>query len=263
VHALTEGQGPDVVLVHGAGGNLRDFTFGLMRRLAAEFRVTALDRPGLGWSDAIPGAEDPRVQGAHLAAAAQALGIDRPVVLGHSYGGAVAMGWALSVPERVRGVVALSAPVLPWPGGLDTWYHLTGTRLGGWTAVPLIAAFATEDQARASLAGTFAPQPVPEGYMDHIGIGLTLRRETLRENGRQVRGLKPMLAEMAAAYPALPVPVELIHGTADRTVLAEVHAEPMSRLLPAARLTLLDGVGHMPHHSHADEVIAAIRRLAA
>ncbi len=262
VHALTEGQGPDVVLIHGAGGNLRDFTFALMGMLTDRFRVTAFDRPGLGWSDPIDGAEDPRAQGAHLARAAETLGLRTPVVLGHSYGGAVAMGWALAAPASLRGLVTVSAPLLPWPGGLDNWYHLTGSTLGGWTAVPLIAAFATEAQAQASLAGTFAPAPVPAGYAGHLGIGLTLRRATLRENGRQVRGLKPQLAAMQALYPGVQVPVELIHGTADMTVFATIHAEPASRLLPQARLTLIEGAGHMPQHSHPQVLVGAIARLA-
>jgi pimeloyl-ACP methyl ester carboxylesterase len=262
VHALTEGQGPDVVLIHGAGGNLRDFTFDLMARLTRHYRVTAMDRPGLGWSDPIDGAEDPRVQGAHLAAAAAALGLSNPVVLGHSYGGAVAMGWALSAPETIRGLVTVSAPLLPWPGGLDSWYHLTGSAWGSVAVVPLITAFATEAQAQASLAATFAPSPVPAGYGDHLGIGLTLRRATLRENGRQVLGLKPQVTAMQALYPGLPVPVEVIHGTADLTVFASVHAEPVSGLLPSARLTLIPEAGHMPHHSHPGPILEAVRRLA-
>ncbi len=263
VHALTLGQGPDVVLIHGAGGNLRDFTLSLMPALAREFRVTAFDRPGLGWSDAIPGAEDPRVQGAHLAAAAARLGLRRPVVLGHSYGGAVAMGWALADPGGLAGVVTVSAPTMPWPGGLDRWYHLTGSALGGATVVPLITAFASRDQALAALTATFAPDPVPAGYLDGFGLGLSLRRASLRENGRQVLGLKPRVAAMAALYPGLDLAVEALHGSADSTVFARIHAEPMSRLLPRCRLTLLDGAGHMPHHSRPEPILAAIRRLAA
>lgn len=261
VHALTMGQGPDVVLIHGAGGNLRDFTLSLMPVLAREARVTAFDRPGLGWSDPIEGAEDPRRQAAHLAAAAVRLGIRAPVVVGHSYGGAVAIGWALAGAD-CRAAVILSGATMPWPGGLDRWYHLTGSALGGRTAVPLITAFASEAHVMASLAETFAPDPVPPGYVEGFGIGLTLRRASLRENGRQVLGLKPQVTEMARLYPRLTLPVELLHGTADTTVLAEVHARPLSRLLPQARLTLLPGTGHMPHHARPDPVIEAIRRVA-
>jgi pimeloyl-ACP methyl ester carboxylesterase len=262
VHALTRGQGPDVVLIHGAGGNLRDFSFGLMGRLAGGFRVTALDRPGLGWTDPVPGADDPAVQAEVLRQAAAQLGIARPVVLGHSFGGIVALAWALADPQAVAGVVLVGGVSMPWPGDVARWYHLTGGRLGAALAVPFVSAFATEAQVRASVTGTFAPAPVPEGYLDHIGAGLTLRRASLRENGRQVLRLKPRVAAMAARYPGLEVPIQAIHGTADRTVRAEIHAIPLSQTAPQVTLTLIEGAGHMPHHSHPETVIAAVRALA-
>lgn len=262
VHALSLGQGPDVVLIHGAGGNLRDFSFALMGRLAGRFRVTAFDRPGLGWTDPVPGAEDPGVQAALLRAAADALGIGRPIVLGHSFGGIVAMAWALADPAAVAGVVLVGGVSMPWPGGVDRWYHLTGGPLGAALAVPFVTAFATEAQVRASVAGTFAPAPVPPGYLDHIGAGLTLRRTTLRENGRQVLRLKPHVAAMAQRYPGLDVPIQAIHGTADRTVRADIHAIPLSRTAPRVTLTLIEGAGHMPHHTHPDAVAQSVAALA-
>ena len=51
VHYVQAGQGPDVILLHGAGGNLRDFTFALMDQLTGRYRVTAFDRPGMGYTD--------------------------------------------------------------------------------------------------------------------------------------------------------------------------------------------------------------------
>ena len=46
-----DGHGPDLVLIHGASGNLRDFTFDLAARLADRYRVIVFDRPGLGYTD--------------------------------------------------------------------------------------------------------------------------------------------------------------------------------------------------------------------
>lgn len=261
VHALTMGQGPDVVLIHGAGGNLRDFHFDLMGRLARFARVTAFDRPGLGFSDAVPGGEDPAVQAAVLREAAAQLGIARPVVLGHSYGGIVALAWALG--GDVTGVVLAAGVAMPWPGGLDDWYHVTGSAMGGTFAVPLISAFATEAQVAASVAATFAPAVVPAGYLDHFGPGLTLRRASLRENGRQVLALRPFVVGMAERYPGLAVPIHAVHGTADQTVYASIHAEPLSRTAPNVTVTLIDGAGHMPHHSHPQVFVDAVWGLAS
>lgn len=263
VHADQRGSGPDVVLIHGASGNTRDFTFALADVLAREFRVTAFDRPGLGWSD--PAGEagiSPLVQAEILRAAAAEMGIRRPVVVGHSYGGAVAMAWALGDPAGTGAVVSLAGATMPWPGGLGPWYTLASSDLGGATVIPLISAFVPERRAGSAIATIFAPDPVPEGYADYVGAGLTLRRETLRTNARQVNGLKPYLQRMSAAYPDLALPVEIVHGTADEIVPHKVHAGPMADLLPDARLTLIEDAGHMIHHSRPDAVIAAIRRAA-
>ena len=55
IHLKISGQGPDIVLIHGASGSLRDFTFDLVGRLDDNYRVIAVDRPGLGWSERPPG----------------------------------------------------------------------------------------------------------------------------------------------------------------------------------------------------------------
>jgi pimeloyl-ACP methyl ester carboxylesterase len=68
---------------------------------------------------------------------------------------------------------------------------------------------------------------------------------------------------MSPLYPQITIPVEIVHGDADVTVPLAIHSEPLSRLVPDAHLTVLHGVGHMPHHIYPDTVIAAIDRAAA
>ncbi len=263
IHVHVEGTGPDLVLIHGASGNLRDFTFALSGRLASEFRVIAFDRPGLGWTDALPeGNESPFAQAALLRAAAAQLGLRRPVILGHSYGGAVAMAWALQAPDEVAALVVLSGATMPWPGELGALYRMTDSAIGEATVVPVLTAFAPLERVDLLVARTFAPQRPPAGYGDYIGAGLALRRASLRANLRQVNALKSHLQAMAPLYPGLDLPVEIVHGDADRVVGAAVHAEPLAALLPEARLTLLPGIGHMPHHADPEAVVAAVRRAA-
>ncbi len=263
VHAHVEGKGPTVILIHGASGNTRDFTFDLVGRLATRYRVIAFDRPGLGHTEALHAdGETPFEQAALLDAAAAQLGVRRAVIVGHSYGGAVAMAWALEHPERVAAVVSLAGAVNPWEGSLGAWYDLTSSALGSAFVVPLISAFAPRGQAESVLEDIFAPQPVPRGYTEHIGVDLTLRTETIRANSRQVNGLKPHVAAMAPRYPGITVPVEIVHGDADTTVPLDVHSRPLARAIPGANLTVLPGVGHMPHHANPGATVAAIDRAA-
>lgn len=263
VHAHVQGNGPDLILLHGASGNSRDFTFDLVGRLAQEYRVIAFDRPGLGWSQSLgPDGVSPFLQARLLQRAADRIGVTRPIVLGHSYGGAVAMAWGLTATPDTAALVILSGATMPWPGGLGPFYAITGSRIGAATVIPTITAFASPAQADRVISGIFAPATPPPGYGDYVGAALTMRRSSLRDNAAQVTGLKPHVTRMAQAYPALNIPVELLHGTADTIVPATIHAMPLSDLLPDANLTLIDGMAHMPHHTHPDAVLSAIHRAA-
>lgn len=264
IHAHVEGAGPDLILIHGASGNARDFTFRMVAALKDRYRVIAFDRPGLGWSDPWgPDAISPTVQAAILQAAARDLGVTRPIVLGHSYGGAVAMGWGLTATPDTAALVIVSGATMPWPGGLGALYEVNKTGFGGAVVIPALSAFVPPALVERVVASVFAPDPVPEGYAAHFGAELSLRRATMVANARQVGYLKPHIERMAAAYPRLDLPVEIVHGGADSIVPAKIHALPLSERLPDARLTLIEDAAHMPHHSHMAEVIAAIDRAAA
>jgi pimeloyl-ACP methyl ester carboxylesterase len=263
VHAHVEGSGPDLVLIHGASGNLRDFTFALSDQLAERYRVIAFDRPGLGWTDPLPdGANGPMEQADLLRAAAESLGVRRPVVVGHSYGGAVALAWGLGAPQDTSALVILAGASHPWEGPLSLTQTVPATALGRFVINPLVTAFAGPDTVDGALRNVFRPQPVPDGYSEHVGTGLTLRRESLQRNAAHLATLKPHLEAMAPRYPGLPMPVEIVHGTADRTVGLRIHGERLAEDVPGATLTRLDGVGHMPHHVAPEAVIAAIHRAA-
>ncbi len=271
VHAWTQGTGPDLILLHGASGNLRDFTFDLAGRLSERYRVIAFDRPGLGYTDRLPGyggygstrGEPPLEQAALLQAAAAQLGVERPIVLGHSFGGAVALAWGLSAQEETAALVLLAGVALPWPGDLGTFYDLTGTALGGATAVPLITALVPQRRIDKGLAQIFPPQSPPDGYGAYVGAGLTIQRSALRANGQQVLGLRPHIVEMSERYAAeLTMPIEIIHGADDTTVPLSIHSGPFAERVSTANLTVLEGVGHMPHHADPDAALAAIDRAA-
>jgi pimeloyl-ACP methyl ester carboxylesterase len=262
VHAYVAGAGPDLVLIHGASGNLRDFTFTLIPQLTSRYRVIAFDRPGLGWSDPLPDAADsPADQAAHLRRAAGMLNVKDPIVLGHSYGGAVALAWALDAPET-RALVLVSAASMPWEGSIWFMHNVMGSKLGAHTAVPLISAFAGMGTVETSIRGIFTPEPVPAGYVEYIGAPLTMRRASLHANSAQVAELKPHIIAQSARYGTLTLPVELLHGDTDTIVPHDVHSIPLSQVLPNAALTVLNGVGHAAHQTQQPAVIAAIDRAA-
>ncbi len=262
MHVVQRGSGPDLVLIHGSSGSTRDFSFSLLDRLAKDFRVILIDRPGLGYSDPINRATLPR-QAALLQKTAAQLGASKPIVMGQSYGGSVALAWAIHHPENMAALVAVATPSLPWTTGLSTYYKLTSHPILGPIVIPLLTAWVPESKVNTEVESVFAPQSAPQGYARHFGPGLTLRRRSLRANAVQRAGLLADITALWPQYSNLTVPIELVHGDADTTVALDIHAVALAADAPDAHLTRLPGIGHMPHHVSQPEVIAAIDRLAS
>lgn len=119
------GSGPDVVLLHGVTGNMAIWPLiNLMPALASDFRVTAYDLRGHGYSDTPPSGYTSADMACDLIAIQRALGLGPMYVLGHSFGGVVALHTAILHPDSIAGLI-LSDPYYP---GLR---HLE-TRVGEW-----------------------------------------------------------------------------------------------------------------------------------
>jgi len=262
VHAIVKGEGPDLVMIHGANSNARDFSFDLIDRMADEFRVIAFDRPGFGYSDRLGSPLSPMEQAERLQAAARVLEVNNPIVLGHSYGGAVALAWALSADDDVAGLTLLAPASHPWPGGLGFWYQLSASAVGQNVVLPMVAQFAPRALVEGALERVFQPDPVPEGYLDHLGFDLTTRTRQMQINARQIGRLEGYLEGMVPDYPTLTLPIEIVHGEADRTVGLPYHAERLEAEVDSVNLTRVEGMGHMPHHADPELVADTIRLTA-
>lgn len=264
VHYMQLGHGEDVVLIHGSNGSLRDMMATLALPLSQNFRVTVFDRPGQGYSDTLDIAENtPQGQARHLAKAARAIGLENPLVVGQSLGGTVALAWALEEPDYIRGLVPISPVAMPWTTGIGLYYWLTSHPILGGVVCHIIAAIAWPAKITHDVAEVFEPQPIPEGYIDQLSVDLGLSAHNSRSNGL-VRGtLVENLETMQALYHTITTPTEVIHGSLDTMVPKELHIEGLLERLPNAEFTLLEGVGHMPHHSHRNDVIEAILRVDA
>lgn len=263
LHYVDEGEGPAIVLIHGAGGNLRDWTFSMTARLRDRFRVIAFDRPGHGYSGRIAkNGADPRAQALAIADATAALGVDRAIVAGHSWGGPLVLAWALQRPEQVAGVAVLAGATYPWGGDAGLLYTLGATQVS--PAVSAVARLYVGLRSPESIiADIFAPNPVTPGYADYLGVELTTRTDTFLWNSQDLDDLNQNLVEMSPRYGEIAAPVEILHGGADDIVWLDVHSRPLSETVQRGRLTVLEGVGHMPHHVREDETILAFERLRA
>jgi len=264
IHAWDRGAGRPVIMLHGASGNLRDWTWDIAPELAKRYRAIAFDRPGLGYSERPKiGGGDPAVQARLLRTAAQRLGAERPILVGHSWGAALAMAWALQAPDQVAGVVTVSGAVMPWSDRpmLAELIGLDQLLIGFY--FNYLQSSANDGGIERFVERIFRPQKPPPGYVEHVGGPLSLREEVLQANKDDIRTLNKALRRQAPRYGDLAVPVEVLSGTEDFIIDPQRQPIPFADVLPDAKLELLQGVGHMAHHVAPDRLYAAIDRIGA
>ena len=261
LHYVERGKGRPVVFLHGNGMMVEDMLISGVLDAAADrsFRSIAIDRPGFGHSE--------RPRGTAWTAAAQAqllprvfalLGIDRPIVVGHSLGAMVALALALNHPDQVSGLVLASGyyyptaradVVLVWPPATP----ILGDLLC-YTVAPLMGEF----MAPRMVAKMFSPQAVPAQFEREFPFGLMLRPSQIRASSKDATHMIPDASRMAGRYPELACPVAILAGDADAVVDLKAQAQRLHAALPASMLDIFPGTGHMTHHADPARVARAI-----
>lgn len=254
---------PPLLLVHGLAAQLDHYTYGVTDRLAGRYRIIAVDRAGSGHSARAPGTPaDLDTQAAMLAALIEALELERPLVVGHSLGGALALALALRHPQRVSGL-ALIAPlthmqehVPPVFEGL-TILSPTWRRIVAWTlAIPV-----SIRNSRATLDVVFGPEAVPADYATRGGGLLGLRPSAFLSASDDLRSLPDCLPMQETRYGELQVPVSILYGKDDRILDWRAHGQALADKVPGATLRLIEG-GHMLPITNPDATAAFIDAAA-
>ncbi|NUB20600.1 alpha/beta fold hydrolase [Azospirillum formosense] len=256
-----DGAAPPVVFLHGNGTTADDWALSLLDEAARHRRCVCFDRPGHGYSEATPRRDaGPAAQAALLRAATRKLGLERPIVVGHSLAGAVALAWALDFPEEVGGLVILSAFTHPTPR--PDFLPLLGPAIPA--AGPLLSHTVLPPLDRlilpALMRRIFEPNPVPPRY-DELSPDLLLRPTQLEAAAAQLAALIPGVAAMAPRYSEIRCPMSVVAGREDRIVDPHAHAVQLHNAVAGSTLHLLSETGHMPQHARPDAVMAAIERV--
>jgi pimeloyl-ACP methyl ester carboxylesterase len=250
LHYVERGSGPAIVMIHGLGGQLRNFSYAMLEPLARDHRVVLVDRPGSGYStadgDSASGAEPGIVaQAAIIARFIEALGIERPLVVGHSLGGAVALALALEHPALIRGL-ALIAPLTQPQDHVPEAFK-------GLAAIPpsmrrLMAQTLGTPMSRLTaertLTAVFAPEPVPQDFATRGGGALSQRPGAIAAAAADLASGGQDMAALALRYPDLTVPTAILYGREDAILDPARHGHPTAAVIPGARIAVIEG-GHM------------------
>lgn len=256
---------PAVVFLPGASSSLADAMLVLGNQLARHYRVIAMDRPGQGWSERIAGADAaaPARQAAIITEALRKLNVERAVVVGHSFAGAILPNLALDHADVVAATLYLAPVTHPWPGGVIAWYYRpAASSLLGRVMTRTVTAPVGLLMLDTAIDEIFAPRLPPGDYADKARIALALRPAAFQANAQDVAGLYAAVSAQQARYRDIRLPTVVIAGDADAIVSTDIHARGLVRDIRGARLIVLPGVGHMPHHAAPDLVIGEIEALA-
>ena len=246
IHYLDKGSGPPIVILHGLGGQMGNFTYALLERLTDEFRVILMDRPGSGYSTRAPGATGRLTeQAAIVAEFIRKLGLERPLLVGHSMGGAISLGVALDHPDVVK-ALALIAPLTHVPKHVPEPFRALDIKsnflrwLVAWTVATPIGI----RQGKAILEAIFSPDPAPADFPTRAGGILGLRPRSFYNTSSDMRAVNLDLAAMVTRYSSLRVPVRILYGTSDEVLSHRLHGEAMKAKSSMVSLQLVPG-GHM------------------
>ncbi len=254
---------PPIVFIHGASGNLRDQAGAFLEPLRGRADLLFVDRPGHGYSErGGPENDTPDGQANAIARLMDKKGIARAIIVGHSFGGAIAASFGVLHPDKVEGLVFLSAATHPWPGGVDWYYHLASAPIIGPIFCNTLALQAGMSRIEPATAHVFAPNPVPATYVAATGPALVLRPSAFRANATDVAGLLDYVTRFAPRYREIARPTVIITGDSDEIVLEEIHSKGLARDINGSELVWIEGLGHKPDYIVTDIVIAALEKIA-
>jgi len=220
-----EGQGPPVVLLHGWGSSRQSLT-PLCSALATTFRVLAVDLPGFGWSQPPPSAWGTQEYASHILRLMQEVRIDRAALVGHSFGGRIAIALAATQPARISRLALVASAGIRPPRGAGYYLRV----------------------ATAKLVRRFFSLPGLGGMGQRI-IAKVSGRVGSRDY-RAAGALRPILVkvvneDLTPILPTIQAPTLILWGDRDQEVPPSA-IETMATKIPRSRLVVFAGAGHFP-----------------
>lgn len=257
----TKGKEPAVLMIHGLPGTYGDF--GPVQQVMKGRRTISIDRPGFGYSsgDYMAFADQLKL----LNGLSNELGLKRPVIAGHSYGGTLALAYARSYPDDTRAVVAVDPAVSPDDiSGAEEGRGAMVIALQQPVVQPISNALFSQALYTASANSgdeqAFEPDPVDEGHKQRL-LELNMKKDDLNAFGHEMIDAKQVLEQLSRQWGEIDRPVFVIQGRDDKLVSTSA-VVAMTKELPRGRYKEVAG-GHMQPYTHPRQVAALAAQAAA
>ena len=262
VHYIETGTGRAVVLIHGNAGSVEDFEFGAVALLSSEYRVVAIDRPGHGSSDR-PARKTATVefQAELLHRTLSSLGIAHPILVGHSWGAALALAYVLKYPQEVSAMVLIAPAAYPDDCGNGVLRAVIGTPVIGDLSLFLGRAIVGHRMLRRALARAFYPQPLSDRYIK-IANSLWLGQKQLKSYIEDELTLNDSLKKMSRRYSEINIPVVIVTGDKDKIVSPDQNAYALHTAIPQSRLIEIKDMGHEIPLTRPESIATALRLIS-
>jgi pimeloyl-ACP methyl ester carboxylesterase len=264
IHYVETGEGRPIVFLHGLGAQLHHFRHTLFASFGPGYRLIALDRPGSGHSVRAKGATGRLPEQAEIVRRViERLGLEKPLVVGHSLGGAIALTLTVEHPETISGI-ALLAPLTHMEARVREKFGslYVPSPLLRWIMAHTVAIPAGLKYAQRTLTFVFAPHATPAGYMIEGGGWSGLRPSHFYATSTDIVAIEHDLGRIEQRYGEITMPTGILFGASDRVLGIHIHGRPMTEKIRDLDFERVEGLGHMPQFIEPERVTAFIRRIA-
>ena len=246
IHWYEAGTGKPIIMLHGLAGNLRNFTYALTDKLNQDYRVIAIDRAGCGWSKrSKPESATLQEQARIISEFIEKEKIEKPLIVGHSLGGAIALTLALEHKNKISGL-ALICPVTQMIDDIpdifrflnisNKWFRL----FLAYTLSSLIGILTREKSFKIA----FSPEPVCDNFAIKGGGDFALSSNSFIKTSEDLTFAISSAPSVVGREKELTLPIGVLFGEDDEILDAKLHGEKFSELT-GAELKVLPNKGHM------------------
>lgn len=262
-HYVSHGEGVSVVCLHGGILSWQDYA-GVLELAPPGYRWLAFDRPGHGYSERAATVMTPIDQARLLRDALHELGIEKPVLVGHSWSGSLVLAYALEFPDELGGIVLLApaaygGEAYPASSLDELLYRLIHMPMIGPFLLRTLLILLGRGMTGSMVKGAFANDPVPDEYLQRAAA-LFPRPGQLRANREDVHTFRPAVESFCSRYGEIQVPVTIVAGDKDPFNL-EKQSYRLHREIPHSRLKVLADTGHMIPQLRPEAVIEAVHEM--